>query len=82
VAQPTDLETRIRVLEDIEAIKKMKSKYLRCNDKKLWDEIGVCFTEDAVADYGPKTKLQGREAIVQYLKGSLGQDSVIRVHQG
>ena len=41
-----DLEARIRALEDIEAIKRLKHKYFRCIDKGLWDEIGNCFAED------------------------------------
>jgi len=82
MAQLTDLETRIRVLEDIEAIKKLKAKYWRCVDKKLWEELEECFVEDATADYGPDIKLQGRRAILQFLKDSLGRDSVITAHEG
>ena len=40
------------------------------------------FTEEATADYGPKSKLKGRQAIVQFLKSSLGADSVITSHVG
>ena len=38
-------------LEALEAIKRLKYRYLRCLDQKLWDEIGECFTEDATAAY-------------------------------
>jgi len=82
MAELTDLETRIRVLEDIEAIKKLKAKYFRCLDKKLWNEIEDCFVEDAAADYGPDIKLQGRKAIINFLKNTLGQGSFISAHQG
>jgi SnoaL-like domain len=40
------------------------------------------FTEDATADYGPDSKLAGRQAIVGFLKGSLGADTVITNHIG
>ena len=64
MAESTDLEARIRVLEDIEAIKKLKSKYFRCIDKKLWDELGECFSESAVLDFGPDKQSKGVKAIV------------------
>ena len=31
-------------LVEIELIKRLKYKYARCLDQKLWDEIGECFT--------------------------------------
>lgn len=77
-----DIETRVRKLEDIEAIKKLKAKYWRCVDLKLWDEMADVFTENAAADYGPDIKLAGRQAIVQFLKSSLGADTVITNHIG
>ncbi|MCK5654193.1 MAG: nuclear transport factor 2 family protein [Dehalococcoidia bacterium] len=82
MAELADLETQIRVLGDIEAIKKLKAKYWRCIDKKLWDELEDCFIENAVADYGKNLNFQGRKAIIQFLKDNLGSDSVITVHQG
>ena len=38
MAIPRDFETRMRVLEDVEAIKKLKAAYWRCMDQKLWAE--------------------------------------------
>ena len=70
-------------MEDIEAIKKLKAKYFRCVDKKLWEEMETVLTEDAVADYGMGIELlQGRKAIIEFLKKNLGRDSMISVHQG
>ena len=83
MADLSDLEKRIRVMEDIEAIKKLKAKYFRCVDKKLWEEMEVVLTEDAVADYGMGIELlQGRKAIIEFLKKNLDRDSMISVHQG
>jgi len=82
MSELAELEARIKVLEDIEALKKLKAKYWRCIDKKLWDEIVDCFVEDAAADYGPNMQFQGRKAIVQFLKDSLGRDSIITAHNG
>ena len=79
----SELEKRIRVIEDIEAIKKLKAKYFRCVDKKLWEEMETVLTEDAVADYGMGIELlQGRKAIMEFLKKNLDRDSMISVHQG
>ena len=79
----SDLEKRIRIMEDIEAIKKLKAKYFRCVDKKLWDEMEEIWIEDAVADYGMGIEvLQGRKEILEFLKKNLGRDSMISVHQG
>ena len=83
MADLSELEKRIRVMEDIEAIKKLKAKYFRCVDKKLWEEMETVLTEDAVADYGMGIELlQGRKAIMEFLKKNLDRDSMISVHQG
>jgi bile-acid 7alpha-dehydratase len=83
MADLSELEKRIRVMEDIEAIKNLKAKYFRCVDKKLWEEMETVLTEDAVADYGMGIELlHGRKAIIEFLKKNLGRDSMISVHQG
>ena len=79
MAKPNDLETRIRVLEDIEAIRKLKSKYWRCVDRKLWDEMVECLTEDMVLSVFSKL-IQGRNECVQFLKDGLAQ--AVSAHQG
>ena len=72
-------------LVEIEAIKRVKYRYLRTLDQKLWDEMRTCFTEDAVAAYsGGKYRYEGREAILEFLVRSMGADtfhSSHRVHQ-
>lgn len=60
----------------LEEIRRLKHRYLRCVDLKLWDEFAEVFTEDAVAEYDTpvlkKTlKLEGRDAIVQYMRENL-----------
>ena len=39
-------------LAALEAIRRVKYRYLRCVDLKLWDEMAEVFTPDATADYG------------------------------
>ena len=71
-------------LAALEEIHRLKYRYLRCVDLKLWDEIGDVFTADATVDYGTKAlgepiKLRGREEIVAFLRKSLGP-GIITVH--
>ena len=76
------LEGRMKHLEDMEAIKRLKYRYLRCLDRKLWDELAGCFTEDATTSYsGGKYSFQGREAIVRFLRESLGP-AMLSMHHG
>jgi len=82
MAEHGGLEARIQALEDIEAIKKLKAKYWRCLDRKLWDELADCFIFDAKADYGAKMKFDGREAIICFLRDSLGGENVTTTHGG
>ncbi|HEV3067453.1 MAG TPA: nuclear transport factor 2 family protein [Streptosporangiaceae bacterium] len=71
-------------LATLEAIRRVKYRYLRCVDLKLWDEIAEVFTPDATADYGTlalgePVRLQGREEIVAFLRKNLGP-GIITVH--
>jgi hypothetical protein len=71
-------------LVELELIRRVKYRYLRCVDLKLWDEIGDVFTADATADYGTPSagrplKLGSRDEIVAFLRDSLGP-SIITVH--
>ena len=64
-----DLERRIKVLEDIEEIRKLKYRYATyCDDLGNPDAIASLFTEDAVWE-GLVGKAQGREEIrLSYIK--------------
>ncbi len=77
----SDIERRIQALEDIEAIKKLKGKYIRCLDKNLWDEMGECFAEDAEAHYGENLDFNNKQAILDFLKGTIGRDDFISSHE-
>ena len=88
MADPAELEARIKRLEDseavkenIEAIKRVKYKYFRCLDSKLWDELAECFTEDATTNYRDgKWVCNGANEIVQFLKRLRAPR--LSVHQG
>ena len=50
------IEQRIRKLEDLEAIRDIKHRYFIALDKKDWDGVVNCFTEDAIAEVGLGTQ--------------------------
>ncbi len=67
---------------DLEAIKRLKYKYMRCIDQKLFDEVGSCFIEDATAAYsGGKYSYTGRDAIVEFLRGSMSSEGFLSSHR-
>lgn len=84
MATLAELEARIQAIEDVEAIKRLKYRYWRCLDLKLWDEMTGCFTADATAAYGEgKYSFTGRDAIMKFLAEALGSGSgAVGVHQG
>jgi hypothetical protein len=82
MADISELEEQVRVLSDIEAIRRLKAKYFRCVDQNSWDEMEEVFTEDATADYGPDIKLEGRKAVIDFLKKTVGRDTFTTAHHG
>jgi hypothetical protein len=69
-------------LQELEAIKRLKYKYLRCLDQKRWDELAECFTEDARSAYsGGRYAFQGRHAIMEFLKKAMGAPSFLSSHR-
>jgi hypothetical protein len=71
-------------LAALEEICRLKYRYLRCVDLKLWDEIADVFTPDATVDYGTlalgqPVRLTGRDDIVAFLRDKLGP-GIITVH--
>jgi len=69
-------------LVEIEAIKAVKYRYARCLDQKLWDELGECLTEDAVASYSAgKYHQEGRDAIVGWISDSMGAETFLSSHR-
>lgn len=69
-------------LHELEAIKRLKHKYLRCLDEKLWDEMETCFTEDATAAYSDgKYSFTGRDKILEFLRQVLGPPTMLTSHR-
>ena len=77
-----DISTRLTMLEDIEALKKLKARYFRCLDKKLWDELSDCFTDDATTAYTDgQLRLEGKQAIMDFLRSAMGRYTFFGFHQ-
>ena len=73
--------TESKLLE-IEEIKKLKARYFRFMDKKLWDEWRNVFTEDATLQFGPNPEdiFIGRDQIVANNSSILANSTT--VHHG
>jgi hypothetical protein len=73
-AMMTDIEKRIAVLEDIEAIKKLKATYCYlvdagvAGDTSKLDELMTFFAEDATADFDFLGVHEGKEAVTAFYK--------------
>jgi hypothetical protein len=69
-------------LVEIELIKRLKYKYMRCLDQKRWDEMADCFTDGAVAEYsGGKYTYEGRDAILAFFRAAMGSTSFLSSHR-
>ena len=71
-------------LAAIEEIKRLKYRYFRTLDLKLWEEFGDCLTEDVVARYGTQAMAEplhydNRKDVVAFMSENLGP-GIITVH--
>ena len=68
MASMTDLET-------IEAIKRVKYRYLRALDTKHWHDLADTLTEDIVGDYGSSLgkvhRFTNRDDLVEFMRTSM-----------
>jgi hypothetical protein len=77
------LEKRIGLLEDVEAVKKLKAKYFHSIDRKRWDELSECFCTNASWEsIKRKVKVDGVEAIVDFIRNIEDGDHIINTHLG
>jgi SnoaL-like domain len=65
----------------LEDIRRLKHRYLRCVDLKLWDDLAGTFTPEATATYGTPAmgqplNLSGRDEIVGFMRKNLGPDII------
>jgi hypothetical protein len=66
----------------IHRIEQLKHRYVRCLDQKRWEDLEACFTEDATASYGGGAyEFEGRAAIMEFLRTSMGSTSMLSSHR-
>jgi len=63
----SELASRLRVMEDREAIRELDARYCRYLDEGQWDRLGGCFTEDGVFD--GLSRIEGRTAVRDFFAG-------------
>lgn len=69
-------------LLELEAIKRLKYRYLRCLDQKLWDELEPCFTPDATASYGGGAYVHdSADEIMVFLRERMGATTMLTSHR-
>lgn len=83
-SQPDTLARDIRMLKDIEEIKRLKYRYFRCIDTANLDELAGLLTDDVTAHYqgGSYTiSLQGRAQLLEMVGEAFHADAVAQ-HNG
>jgi len=71
----------IAELLEIEEIKRLKYRYMRCVDKKLWKEMEEVFVPEATVAYSAgRYSYEGRDAIIAWLKEGMDRDSFHSTH--
>ena len=77
-----DLRDRVRHLEDIEALRALKSEYAAaCDDNYDADRLAAMFVEDASWESQGMGRHEGREAIREFFRGISGH-FVFALHYG
>jgi bile-acid 7alpha-dehydratase len=69
-------------LVELEAIKRLKYRYVRLIDTKEWDELETLFVPDATATYSDgKYAFDGRDAIMAFLRESMASANMLTSHK-
>jgi ketosteroid isomerase-like protein len=63
----------------VEAVRRLKYRYLRTLDLKQWDDFADTLTDDVQASYGDRLSFDGRDAVVAYFRQAL-PETIITVH--
>jgi hypothetical protein len=69
-------------LVELEAIKRLKYRYVRLIDTKAWDELETLFVPGATATYSDgKYSFDGRDAIMDFLRESMASTNMLTSHK-
>jgi hypothetical protein len=75
------LEERIRLLEDLEAIKKMKAEYVLACDERRWGDAMRYFTPEAVVAFGPFGRFESTGALKKFFKETMPVTIAFTIHR-
>lgn len=80
---PTDLAARLRVLEDIEAIRRLKARYFLACDRKDVAGMRDCFLPGEVhIDYGVVGTFDRREQLIEVFERLACHAHIVEMHHG
>lgn len=78
-----DLSARLQALEDIEAIRQLKARYLFCCDRKDAAGMRACFMDGKVEiDYGIVGRFDSADALVKVFVEVGCHDYMVEMHHG
>lgn len=66
-------------MDDLEALRQLKYRYLRTLDLKQWDDFADCFVSEATGDYAGLA-FGSREELVDYMRSNLGEGLITMHH--
>ncbi|HEY1077411.1 MAG TPA: nuclear transport factor 2 family protein [Fontimonas sp.] len=79
----TDLSARLQALEDIEAIRQLKARYLASCDRKDPATMRSCFADGLVEiDYGVVGRFDNADALVKVFTDVGCHDYMVEMHHG
>ena len=76
-----ELEARIKVLEDIEEIKRLMASYCYLVDAFQMDGVVDLFADNARAEYGPLGSYEGKDGIAAFFKEVVPNTQAWSAHQ-
>jgi hypothetical protein len=78
-----DIQRRLQKLEDIEAIRALKARYLWCCDRKDPAGMRACFADGKVhIDYGVVGTFDNADALAKVFKDIGCHDHMVEMHHG
>ena len=76
-----DVERRIKLLEEIEAIKKMKAEYVLACDERRWDDAMRYFSSQPIVDFGPFGRFESWEEVEKFFKVTMPVTISFTIHR-
>lgn len=67
-------------LEVVNAISRLKYRYLRCLDTKSWDEFADTLIPEATSTYGEFLQFESRDALIGFMRNTLGPHVITEHH--